>query len=406
MNAPARAYDVLILGAGYAGLMAAFRLAGRRGAGTVALVNESGSFVERVRLQEALTAPVRPRLPPLSACLDGIGVEFICATVVRLDPQLGIAELDSGAGVMSVRFRRCIYALGSRTDVEMQGAERHAFRLDPGDGPRSASALRHRLIDLAADGGKVVVVGGGNTAVEAAAEIMTQYPSLDVTIVSGGRVGDFGKGGKIERSTREQLAATGVRILDRRQVAEVRHRGVVTHEGVIAADVCVWAAGMRCGTIARDAGLAVDESNRVLVGPSLRSITNPRIIAVGDAARPLAPTGAAYRASAFAALTSAAYASDSLLKEYRRVTARPFSFSAYGQGVAIGRSGVGFITYPDDGRGYFVFSGTPALRIRNLFVRLLVWLLRLERLRIGGARFWIGRDRVSSDQLSRTVELR
>ena len=62
---------------------------------------------------------------------------------------------------------------------------------------------------------------------------------------------------------------------------------------------------------------------------------------------------------------------------------------------AIGRSGVGFFTFPNDGRAYFILRGPVALRVRNLFVWFLVFFLRLERKYPGLALFWIGRRRVS-----------
>jgi 2-polyprenyl-6-methoxyphenol hydroxylase-like FAD-dependent oxidoreductase len=71
----ADAFDVIVLGAGYAGLMCAARLAGqtrKRGLRT-ALVNRDGQFCERLRLHERAAEPAfRPpaRLPPLGARPD------------------------------------------------------------------------------------------------------------------------------------------------------------------------------------------------------------------------------------------------------------------------------------------------------------------------------------------------
>ena len=74
--------------------------------------------------------------------------------------------------------------------------------------------------------------------------------------------------------------------------------------------------------------------------------------------------------------------------------ALPFSFSAYCQGIAICRVGVGFATYPDDQKAFFLITGRNGIRVRNFFVRLLVMLLKVER-KFPGLFFTVGRGRVS-----------
>src|SRR5260221_14567261 len=78
-------YEVVILGAGYAGLMAALSLAGRNPLSRIALVGESAQFVERIRLQEAVTEPVAPRLPPFAVLFAKSKVTFIRGRVEVLD---------------------------------------------------------------------------------------------------------------------------------------------------------------------------------------------------------------------------------------------------------------------------------------------------------------------------------
>src|SRR4029077_16373865 len=80
-----RAYDIVILGAGYGGLVAALRLGRKRQHLRIALINASDRFLERVRLQESIVAPVPPRIPSISAFLAGTGIEFIGGTVASLD---------------------------------------------------------------------------------------------------------------------------------------------------------------------------------------------------------------------------------------------------------------------------------------------------------------------------------
>lgn len=395
-------YDVVVLGAGYAGLTAALRL--RRSGLKVALVSERPEFVERVRLQESLVRPIAPRLPPLAQWLRPAGIDFICGHVAEIFAALRTVIVDTGEHALPIEFTDCIYALGSRIDVRgTKGAAEHAFRLDPGSGSRSAEGLRHWLGEAPA-GRQVIVVGGGNTAVEAAAEIKARRPDFDVTMIASHGAGDFGKGEELARTVRAELSRQEIRLVDAKSVREVQADCVIASGGErLPADCVVWAGGLRSPDIAAAAGIAVDGTNRVLVDGGLRSISHPHILAVGDAAKPVGPTGAAYRPSALAALTSAAYAARSLVKKARGKRSRPYSFSAFGQGVAIGRHGVGFFTFPDDGNAYWVIGGRFALRLRNLIVRVLVWFLQLERRWPGLEPYWIGRSRLSWRDISESA---
>src|SRR5262249_19641293 len=297
-----------------------------------------------------------------------------------------------------IGFEQLINALGSTIDVDsIPGLAEYTYRLEVGDGPRSAAALRARLREYAGRSMRVITVGGAETGVEVAGEIKIAWPSSELTMISRSRCGDF-RGARVEMAVRTELKRLGVGLIDDETVAEVRPTKVITNTGrTIAFDICVWSGGLRSAPIARDAGLATDPQDRVWVDADLRSISHPQILAVGDAAHPIASTGAPYRLSAFVALASGAHAADAVLVGRANRQFQPFSFSTFGQGIAIGRGGVGFPSYPDDRQSLFILKGRTARHVRNFFVWFTIVVLKLER-RFPGAFVWPGRRRVSWQQ--------
>ncbi len=385
---------ILIIGAGYAGLLFTMRLAGKVGRQHVqiSLVNESDSFIERVRLHQfATNQGVQWRSIP--QMLRKTNVRFLQGRVTGLDPTHRKITVEDQQQTQHVEYDYLVYALGSVTDRQsVPGVAEYAYTL-AARGPLSAAALRETLPSVETRHGHVVVCGGGATGIETAAEVATAYPHIKVHLVTQGPLGLF-LGKSVASSIRRSLTRVGVEIIDQTSVTAVHAQSVVTDQGSeISCDLCVWTGGFAAPSLAREAGLAVNELNQIVVDPFLSSISHPEIYAIGDAAHPREDPGVPVRMSAFTATIMGAHGADCLSAVLRGKTPRPLSFAYVGQGIALGRhNAIGFNNYPADKPNAPYFTGWLGYQIREGFVRLLAAAVQ------HGALVWIGKRRYETAQ--------
>ena len=152
------------------------------------LVNQTEVFVERVRLhQYAANQPVRFR--KLVDILDGTGIRFVHGTVDHIDlARKRVKVSGQTADRSDLAYDYLVYALGSLTHLDgVPGVRDHAFSLEA-SGVRTVEELKTRLPKLNHDAGRLVVVGGGPTGIEAATEFAESYPNLRVTLATRGEV--------------------------------------------------------------------------------------------------------------------------------------------------------------------------------------------------------------------------
>jgi NADH dehydrogenase FAD-containing subunit len=217
-------HRIVVLGAGYAGLVTARRLANEEDV-RVTLVNASDRFVERVRLHQVAAGH---RLPdrPLHAFADK--AELVVDTVTAVDADERTVHLTGTA----IRYDTLVYALGSRADTP---ADVHTVATYD-DAVRLRDALRNRE--------KVTVVGGGLTGIETAAELAATH---DVDLMTTGVVAP-GVGERGRRYLRARLARLGVTVHEGQRVEEGERKRIV-----------VWTAGFRVPGIAAEAAAVVAE---------------------------------------------------------------------------------------------------------------------------------------------------
>src|SRR5690349_8416719 len=138
--------QILVIGAGYAGLLCTVRLAGktRRQNVQITLVNAADTLVERVRLhQYAANQPVQRR--PIVDILRGTGPTFIQGTVTAIDIKHHAVTAQMAGGSQRLTYDYLVYALGSTMEREsVPGIRENAYTLTP-TGLLSAEGLRTAL---------------------------------------------------------------------------------------------------------------------------------------------------------------------------------------------------------------------------------------------------------------------
>lgn len=390
---------ILVLGAGYAGMMAALRLSGKtKKLGVdITLVNGQDVFIQRPRLHHVATGQAVPQ-KPIADMLRGSRVDFRQGWVTALHPDGQRVTLQTEQGSEELAYDYLVYALGSVVDREsVPGVRQHAYVFDP-VGDRSATDLHRRLLEMDGQAGKVVVVGGGPTGIEGATEIKGLFPNLEVSLVTSGKFGTF-KGRRVESHFRDGFRKQGIPIFENRAVESVA-AGELTLAGgqVLPFDLLLWAGGFRGRPLAREVGLVVNERGQILVNPTLASISHPNIYAIGDAAQTVEEPGVPLRMGLLPALTMGAHAADNLVALLKGQPQKPLSFAYYGQGIAMGPGdAVGFAGYPAEAVVGPILRGRLGVWVRNFFVWLLFFILDVER-RWPGFYFWLGKGRYAAQR--------
>lgn len=383
--------EVVVIGAGYAGLYAA-RRASRGKDVQVTLVDPQSAWVERTRLhQVAVGDGSVPRLP-LADLFRGTHVEHVRARATRIDTAARRVELDNGR---SLPADQVVYAVGSSADVDLApGAAEHAHVLDDAT---SAARLHGALTDLTArttrsgsaghggtvarsGDGRAVVVGGGLTGVEAAAETAEAFPSLHVTLLSADAVGQ-GLSPRGRAHVQTALERLGVTVQTAKAL-DVKPDGVQLTDGSwLPADLVIWTAGMRVPDLAASSGLATTPAGHLLVDRELRSTSHPWVHGAGDAAALADPGPIPVRPSAFTSVHTGVRAGSNIARASRGGAPKPLRFGYLVQAVSLGRTdGVAQFTDTQDHPRPWILSGRAAALFKDALERLLVvGSLRAER---------------------------
>jgi NADH dehydrogenase len=344
----------VIVGAGFGGLAAAKRLAGKPV--DVTLIDRRNHHLFQPLLYQVATAALSPA--DIAAPIRTI---FAGAPNVRvvLDEVTGVAadrRIVSLVRSGSLEYDWLILATGARHSYfENDHWAHHAPGLKSIE---DAISIRRRVLtalefaETETDPRRrrelltFVVIGGGPTGVEMAgaiAELARRTVSRDFRSISPhcSRVLLVEAGPRILPSFPEQLSAKaelalgelGVEVLTNAPVGDIGPQRLLVGRDSIAAHTIIWAAGVAASPAAKWLGVEHDRQGRIFVEKDLRVPRHDRIFAVGDTANVPGMDGRALPAIAPVAKQQGRCAADQIIGR----CSGPFSYRSFGNLATIGR---------------------------------------------------------------------
>ncbi|WP_432523762.1 FAD-dependent oxidoreductase [Kineococcus sp. SYSU DK006] len=329
-----RVVRVVVVGGGYAGVMSANRLSGRRVGQArvqVALVDPGARFTERIRLHQ-VAAGTRASAGVAWAHVLHPDVERVQDRVVGIDAAARSVATGRGG---PLGYDHLVYAVGSG---EVPTA------LSSVTSPSAAAATREEISGLA-PGASVTVVGAGATGVEVACAVALARADLEVGLVTASPLTTPLRRPAVAGRLRRLGIGVEVGVVD-------PVTGVVSTAGGrrAAASATIWTAGLAVPRLAAASGLPTTGDGRLVVDATLTVRGHERVVAAGDAAAVDDPTAAHLRMSCAAAIPLGAHAADTVLARIRGAAAPRVDVGFLLQCLDLGGGhGHAQVVRPDDG---------------------------------------------------------
>lgn len=347
-------YQVIVVGAGFAGKTAAREIA-RRGI-PVLLIDTNNYHQFQPLLYQVATSQigVSAIARPLRSIFRRIGkVRVLTADVAAVDAANRTVTTADGE---THRAQILVIAPGAVPNFfNTPGAAEHAYPLySVTDATRLSAKLTHLLDEADREPGgsvDVVVVGGGPTGVETAGAmaenvkfVVPKYFSPELAARCRVHLVDMiptvlnAFSEKSQDYTRKRLTKIGVQLHLGVGVTEVRDDAVILADGtVIPSRVVVWAGGLKAGGIIANSGLKQGKGGRIDVRPDLTAPDVEGVYVLGDAANMTDSTGAALPQLGSVAQQAGKWAARNIQADLIGGTRQPFKYLDKGYMAMIGR---------------------------------------------------------------------
>ena len=254
------------------------------------------------------------------------------------------------------------------------------------------------------------VIGGGPTGVELAgtlAEIARhalnrEFRNIDprqsrILLIEGGPRVLPAYSEELSRKAEDQLRHLGVEVRTSHMVTGVEPGAVLVGDERIPAPVILWAAGVAASPLGRKLGVPVDRAGRVLVQPDLSIPGHSEVFVLGDLAALNDESGKMLPGVAPVAIQQGNWVADTIARDLENQPRRNFRYHDKGSLATIGRAAAVAQFGKTELSGYFAWLAWLFIHIlfligfRNRLIVMIQWAwsyLTYER----GARLITGSD--------------
>lgn len=321
-SAPAALPRIVVVGGGAGGIELATKLGnrlGKRNKAHITLVDRSLTHLWKPLLHEVAAGTLDSHEDDLDYLAQARShhFRFRLGRMAGLDRARRLVHLEpildeERAAIVPARtllYDVLVIAVGSMTnDFGTPGVKEHCCFLDSREQADAfQQTLLHNYLRANTQRGplregqlNIVIVGGGATGVELAAELhntarqLAAYgfdriePDFDVKLVlieAGERILSA-LPERLSTAAEQQLRKLGVKLHTREMVTRVTEEGVHTKSGLfIPAEMKVWAAGIKAPDFLRSLdGLETNRLNQLMVRRTLQTTRDDNIFAFGDCA--------------------------------------------------------------------------------------------------------------------------
>lgn len=297
---------IVIVGAGYAGVMTARKLANQfnqKSEYEIVLIDEHPFFTYRTSLHEVATKRIEPNAVQFDLrqlFMHQKNVKIVTARVENIDANQHIIHTSIG----QVDYNKLIWAGGVEARSDVPGVNEYGFPFWSLD---QATSLRVHIEEVIRQGAieldedirqqklRLVVVGGGYLGVQILGELLDERRILakanqlrnreiELTLVESkaeilSDLDDARVSHKVENYLRHQ----GVKVYKKKAVSEIFEDHLVLNDGDnIMTNTVIWAGGTQGRTQMTELDLSQDEERHLQVTPEMRIQDQADIYALGD----------------------------------------------------------------------------------------------------------------------------